>query len=293
MPELKPVPRIQPAGRRIVLLVDEETGTRLKSGRFVPDRGSVEARVQARLVELFGDVKVVPFTRDVVATIEELRSANPDLVFNLTEWLDGDRSMDAAHIRALYQPLMGFLPIVGLGVVLVYGGVQTIDGAMTLGEFVAFYLYLAMLMVPFRSLGMLIGQAQRAVAGGTRIFEVLDTEPDVRDAPAAAPMPPGDGAIRLEGVAFAYDGTIYGGVERYILMLLRHFAESRYEPAVVVAGYNYPGCPPLFVEQVRSLGVPLLAPPHPGSQRGLSFGRGAGLGPSLRAGNKARPPRRA
>ena len=49
-----------------------------------------------------------------------------------------DRSMDAAHIRALYQPLMGFPPILGLGVVLVYGGIQTIDGAMTLGEFVAF-----------------------------------------------------------------------------------------------------------------------------------------------------------
>ncbi len=116
-----------------------------------------------------------------------------------------DRSMDAAHIRALYQPLLGFLPIVGLGVVLVYGGIQTIDGAMTLGEFVAFYLYLTMLLVPFRSLGLLIGQAQRAVAGGTRIFEVLDAEPDVRDEPDAAPMPPGDGAIRLEGVSFAYD----------------------------------------------------------------------------------------
>ena len=116
-----------------------------------------------------------------------------------------DRSMDAAHIRALYQPLLGFLPIVGLGVVLVYGGIQTIDGAMSLGEFVAFYLYLTMLLVPFRSLGLLIGQAQRAVAGGTRIFEVLDAEPDVRDEPDAAPMPPGDGAIRLEGVSFAYD----------------------------------------------------------------------------------------
>jgi ABC-type multidrug transport system fused ATPase/permease subunit len=115
-----------------------------------------------------------------------------------------DRSMDAAHLRALYQPLMGFLPVLGLGVVLVYGGVQTIDGVMTLGEFVAFYLYLTMLMVPFRSLGMLIGQAQRAVAGGTRIFEVLDTEPEVRDAPDAAPMPAGGGAVRFEGVAFAY-----------------------------------------------------------------------------------------
>ena len=116
-----------------------------------------------------------------------------------------DRSMDAAHIRALYQPLMGFLPVVGLGVVLIYGGIQVIDGALTLGEFVAFYLYLTLLMVPFRSLGLLVAQAQRAIAGGTRIFEVLDAAPDVADAPGARPLPAGDGAIRLLDVTFAYD----------------------------------------------------------------------------------------
>ena len=116
-----------------------------------------------------------------------------------------DRSMDAAHIRALYQPLMGFLPVVGLGVVLIYGGFQVIGGALTLGEFVAFYLYLTMLMVPFRSLGLLVAQSQRAIAGGTRIFEVLDAAPDVADAPGARPVPAGDGAIRLLDVTFAYD----------------------------------------------------------------------------------------
>jgi ATP-binding cassette subfamily B protein len=115
-----------------------------------------------------------------------------------------DRSMDAAHLRALYQPLMGFLPILGLGVVLIYGGILTIDGSMSLGEFVAFYLYLTMLMVPFRSLGMLVGQAQRAIAGGTRIFEVLDAAPDVREPEHPRPLPPGGGAIRLEAVDFAY-----------------------------------------------------------------------------------------
>ena len=116
-----------------------------------------------------------------------------------------DRSMDAAHIRALYQPLMGFLPILALGVVLIYGGFQTIDGAMTLGEFVAFYLYLTMLMVLFRSLGMLIGQAQRAVAGGTRIFEVLDTEPDIRDAPTPPRCPPATGPSASRTSRFKYD----------------------------------------------------------------------------------------
>ena len=115
-----------------------------------------------------------------------------------------DRSMDAARLRANYQPLMGFIPVLGLGVVLVYGGVLTIDGSMTLGEFVAFYLYLTLLMAPFRTLGVLVGQAQRAIAGGTRIFEVLDAEPDIVEAPDATPLPPGDGHLRLEGVTFAY-----------------------------------------------------------------------------------------
>ncbi|HET6689343.1 MAG TPA: ABC transporter ATP-binding protein [Miltoncostaeaceae bacterium] len=115
-----------------------------------------------------------------------------------------DRSMDAAHLRALYQPLMGFIPVLGLGVVLVYGGLLTIDGDMSLGEFVAFYLYLTLLMAPFRSLGMLVGQGQRAIAGGTRIFEVLDAEPDIVEPPGAPPLPPGDGHVRMEGVTFAY-----------------------------------------------------------------------------------------
>jgi ABC-type multidrug transport system fused ATPase/permease subunit len=115
-----------------------------------------------------------------------------------------DRSMDAAHLRALYQPFMGFLPVLGLGVVLAYGGILTIDGELTLGEFVTFYLYLTMLMGPFRWFGMLVGQAQRAVAGGTRIFEVLDQVADVREAPGARPLPPGGGAVTLEDVTFAY-----------------------------------------------------------------------------------------
>ena len=115
-----------------------------------------------------------------------------------------DRSMDAARIRSLYQPLMGFLPVLGLAVVLIYGGFLTIDGSMSLGEFVAFYLYLTLLMAPFRSLGMLVGQAQRAIAGGTRIFELLDAEPEITEPAHPRPFPAGTGHLRLEGVTFSY-----------------------------------------------------------------------------------------
>lgn len=112
MPQLQTAQ--QPDGDycNIVLLVDEETGARSKSGRFVPDRGSVEARIQAYLLERYGSVRVVPFRRDVAATIQELRTLEPDLVFNLTEWLDGDRSLDAA-ITGLLEMMK--LPYTGSG----------------------------------------------------------------------------------------------------------------------------------------------------------------------------------
>src|SRR5690606_22344017 len=53
-------------------------------------------------------------------------------------------------------------------------------------------------------LGMLVGQAQRAIAGGTRIFEVLDAVPEVREPARPRPLPPGGGALRFEAVTFAY-----------------------------------------------------------------------------------------
>jgi ABC-type multidrug transport system fused ATPase/permease subunit len=116
-----------------------------------------------------------------------------------------DRSMDANRLESFYQPLMAFLPTTGLAIVLAYGGSQVISGALSLGEFVQFYLYLSMLVWPFRSIGSLIGNAQRAVASGRRIFEVLESVPDVADQPTARPLPAGGGAVRLEGVTFGYD----------------------------------------------------------------------------------------
>ena len=80
----------------VAMLVDEETGTRLKSGRFVPDRHSVEAYVFESLRASYGNVEIVPFDPKIVATIEALRALRPRIVFNLTEWIDGDRALDQA-----------------------------------------------------------------------------------------------------------------------------------------------------------------------------------------------------
>jgi len=116
-----------------------------------------------------------------------------------------DRSMDAARLQSFYTSLMGFLPTLGVAVVIAVGGAMTINGSLTLGEFVQFYLYLAILTFPFRSIGNLIGSAQRAAASGQRVFEILDTEPELDEPAHPVPLPTGGGHVRFEGVTFGYD----------------------------------------------------------------------------------------
>lgn len=85
------------AGRcDIALLVDAEAGERRNHGGFVPERSSVEAYLLAELRAQRFRVTVLPFDAAIDATMAELRSLNPKLVFNLTECVDGDRSQDAA-----------------------------------------------------------------------------------------------------------------------------------------------------------------------------------------------------
>ena len=84
--------------------------------------------------------------------------------------------------------------------VLLVGARMVANGSLTVGGFVAFNLYLAMLVLPLRSLGMWIGQAQRATASGERIFQVMDEPEEIADRPDAVELPPGPGEIRFEGV---------------------------------------------------------------------------------------------
>ena len=115
-----------------------------------------------------------------------------------------DETVRAFRQRALYVPLLAFLPMLAQAAVLLAAGRMVVSGTLTLGQFFLFNLLLAMLIVPLRSLGMWIGQAQRATASGERIFEVLDEPEGVDDRPDAVDLPAGPGTIRFEGVSFAY-----------------------------------------------------------------------------------------
>jgi ATP-binding cassette, subfamily B, bacterial len=124
-----------------------------------------------------------------------------------------DQNMYSTRLRAFYNPLLGFLPNIGLAVVLLVGGQQVIDGGLTLGEFSAFYLYLMMLTFPMRMLGIALGMLQRAIASGNRLFEVLDREPRITSAPDAPPLPEGPGRVEIERASLSYANPATPGRE--------------------------------------------------------------------------------
>jgi ABC-type multidrug transport system fused ATPase/permease subunit len=118
-----------------------------------------------------------------------------------------EQEMIATRLSAFYQPLIGFLPQIGLACVLLIGGRRVVAGHMTLGDFVAFYSYLLMLLVPMRQLGMTLGLAQRATASGARLFQILDRAPAIVAPPNAPPLPAGNGHVEVQDVTFSYEGA--------------------------------------------------------------------------------------
>ena len=117
-----------------------------------------------------------------------------------------DQSMVSTRLRAFYNPFISFLPQLGLAAVLLVGGRQAINGTITIGDFVAFYGYVLMLAGPMRMLGVSLGMAQRAVASGARVFEILDREPRLTAPSDAPPLPAGGGRVEFRDVSFGHDG---------------------------------------------------------------------------------------
>jgi ATP-binding cassette subfamily B protein len=116
-----------------------------------------------------------------------------------------DQSIYSTRLQAFYSPLLGFLPQLGIALVLLIGGRQVIAGNLSLGDFTAFYTYVAMLAGPMRMLGMTLGMAQRAIASGNRLFEILDRDPQIESPPDAPPLPAGGGRVELHGVTLHYE----------------------------------------------------------------------------------------
>jgi ABC-type multidrug transport system fused ATPase/permease subunit len=115
------------------------------------------------------------------------------------------QAMVATRLEATYNPVIGFLPQLGLAAILLLGGESVIHTHLTLGQFTEFFLYVNMLITPMRSLGVTLNLAQRATASGARIFQVLDREPHLTDPPDPRPLPSGNGRVQLRGVTLRYE----------------------------------------------------------------------------------------
>ncbi len=158
--------------------------------------------VQQRIAELTAEAEEnVGGIRVVKAFAQEERQVRR---FNHAVARVFDQSMVSTRLRAFYSPLLGFIPQLGLAGLLFVGGHQAINGSLEVGQFVAFYGYVLMLTAPMRMLGMALGMAQRAVASGARVFELLDRDAQLTVPAEPRALPDGGGRVELRDVTFGY-----------------------------------------------------------------------------------------
>jgi subfamily B ATP-binding cassette protein MsbA len=113
-------------------------------------------------------------------------------------------SMARVTVRAIVTPIIGFLAFVAIAIVLWVGGRLVIAGQLTAGQLVAFLLYTIMVASPIGIFTGLYSQFQQAIGASDRVFELLDTPPEMRDDADAQPLPPIVGDVCFERVTFDY-----------------------------------------------------------------------------------------
>jgi ATP-binding cassette subfamily B protein len=115
-----------------------------------------------------------------------------------------DLSVAAARMQAVNAPLLILIANLGTVAIILYGGMQVINEAITIGEVIAFITYLGQLIEPVRRLGMIIPAVAIAGASAERIFNILDAQSEVKDEPGARPIGRIEGWVRFERVSFHY-----------------------------------------------------------------------------------------
>jgi ATP-binding cassette subfamily B protein len=114
-------------------------------------------------------------------------------------------NMRTVYLNAAYFPSVELVSAVATAAILLYGGSQVVDGAVTIGVLASFVFYLQSFFDPIQQLSQLYTTYQAGMAALDKIFELLDEAPEMEDAPGAGELPQVAGEIRFEGVSFAYD----------------------------------------------------------------------------------------
>lgn len=179
--------------------------------------------IQARLAEV---ATIVEENISGVRVVKSFAAEQPELsaLAGTADRLRWAYTKDA-DIRGTWAPTLENLPRVGLAIILLYGGILVIHGHMGVGTLFTFQAYMLLFQPPFRQLGMIIMNGQRASASAKRIYEVLDHKPEIVNRPNAADLLECRGRVHFDDVSFSYaDGT----------PVLRHF-DLEVEPGETVA----------------------------------------------------------
>jgi ATP-binding cassette subfamily B protein len=151
---------------------------------------------------------VTAYLQETLSGVRVVRSfgQEPRHVAEMTELNEANRAinMKTVYLNASYFPAVELLAAIGTSVILLYGGSQAINGAIEIGIIVSFVGYLTTFFEPIQELSQLYTTYQSGMAALDKIFDLLDTEPDMVDAPGA--IDPGRirGEIELEDVWFSY-----------------------------------------------------------------------------------------
>jgi len=156
-------------------------------------------RVSTNLAENITGVRVVTaFNR------QELNLAT----FNAMQVRNTRNNVWAARLNGIYHPLLQFVGFIGKVIILTYGSYLIVSGRIDrdkgVGAVIAAYLYWDWFMNPILNIGNFANQLMMAMAGGERVFALLDTEPEVKDLPDAGVLPPIRGHVVFENVTFGY-----------------------------------------------------------------------------------------
>ncbi len=153
------------------------------------------ARLTARAQENLAGVRVVRAYAREGAEIEAFAEENRSLV---------EANLRLGRWSAAFHPALQAMIGLGFVGVLWFGGRRVATGALTVGEFVTFNFYLSKLVWPMIAVGWVINLAQRGAASLGRLRAILDTEPEIRDAPSCRVPAECRGAIAVRGLSFRY-----------------------------------------------------------------------------------------
>ncbi len=152
-------------------------------------------RLNGKLEEMFSGQRVIMAFGQETATLADFDLANENV---------RQVGVRAQAYAMLIPPLMGILSNANIAVLAGLGGWMTIQGWATIGTIAAFYTYSRRFAAPLRQLGNLYNQIQSALAGAERIFEIIDTEPELTDAPGAVALDDVTGEVTFSQIDFGY-----------------------------------------------------------------------------------------